>query len=173
MESFLNPIEILQRLKLGKDMIAADFGSGSGGWAIPLAKKLEEGKVYAVDLLEEPLSALRAKGKTEKIYNIQTVLADVEKGVEILRDASCNLVLMTNLLFQCQDMKKVLSEGKRVLKPGGKILIVDWEKDNPLTEQVERVSFEKIKQTALSLDLKTEKEFKAGPYHYAVVFTKK
>jgi ubiquinone/menaquinone biosynthesis C-methylase UbiE len=173
MESFLNPTEILQRLKLGKDMIAADFGSGSGGWAIPLARKLEEGKVYAIDLLEEPLSALRAKGKTEKIYNIQTILADVEKGIGILRDASCNLVLMTNLLFQCQDMKKVLLEGKRVLKPGGRILIVDWEKDNPLTEQVEKVSFEKIKETALNLDLKTEKEFKAGPYHYAVVFTKK
>jgi ubiquinone/menaquinone biosynthesis C-methylase UbiE len=173
MENFLNPTEILQRLKLRKDMIAADFGSGSGGWAIPLAKKLEEGKVYAIDLLEEPLSALRAKAKTEKIYNIQTVLADVGKGIEILRDASCNLVLMTNLLFQCQDMKRVLSEGKRVLKPEGRILIVDWKKDNPLTKQVERVSFKGIKETALSLDLKAEKEFDADPYHYALVFTKK
>ena len=48
-------------------MIAADFGCGSGGWAIPLAKKLEEGKVYAIDILEEPLSALRARAKLEKI----------------------------------------------------------------------------------------------------------
>jgi ubiquinone/menaquinone biosynthesis C-methylase UbiE len=172
MESFLDPTEILKQLKLRKNMIAADFGSGSGGWAIPLARKLEEGKVYAIDLLEEPLSALRAKAKAEKISNIQTVLADVEKGIGMLRDASCNLVLMTNLLFQCQDMKKILSEGKRVLKPEGRILIVDWKKDNPLTEQVEKVSFEEVKGTAVGLDLKAEKEFEAGSYHYALVFTK-
>ena len=153
-------------------MVAADFGSGSGGWAIPLAEKLEEGKVYAVDLLEEPLSALRARAKTEKISNIQTVLANVEKGIEILKEASCNLVLMTNLLFQCQDMKRILSEGQRVLKAGGKILIVDWQKDNPLTGQVEKVSFEEIKKTALEFGLKVEKEFSAGPYHHALIFGK-
>ncbi|MDP3995968.1 MAG: class I SAM-dependent methyltransferase [bacterium] len=172
MKSFLDPTEILKRLKLRKDMIAADFGSGSGGWAIPLAEKLEEGKVYAVDLLEEPLSALRARAKTEKISNIQTVLANVEKGVDTLREASCNLVLMTNLFSQCQDIKKILSEGQRVLKPDGRILIVDWQRDNPLTEQVEKVSFEEIKKTASEFGLKIEKEFDAGSYHYAMVFTK-
>ncbi|GAH20696.1 unnamed protein product, partial [marine sediment metagenome] len=42
-QGFLNPSEVLKQLKLKKDMIAADFGCGSGGWALPLAKKLEEG----------------------------------------------------------------------------------------------------------------------------------
>ena len=172
MEGFLNPTEILKQLKLRKDMTAADFGSGSGGWVVPLAKKLEDGKVYAIDILEEPLSALRAKAKLEKILNVQTILADVEKGIEILKDRSCNLVLMTNLLFQCEDKKKILAESKRILKSGGKILVVDWKKDNPLTKQIEKVSFEEIKETASSLDLKMEKEFTAGSYHYALIFEK-
>jgi len=173
MQSFLNPTEVLKQLKLRKNMIAADFGSGSGGWAIPLAKKLEDGKVYAIDLLEEPLSALRAKAKLERIFNIQTVVANVEKEIEILRDASCNLVLMTNLLFQCQDKKNILSEAKRILKPEGRILVVDWQKDNPLTQQIEKVSFVEIKEAGSELGLEIEKEFPAGPYHYALVFTKK
>jgi len=172
MKGFLNPTEILKQLKLRKDMTAADFGSGSGGWVVPLAKKLEDGKVYAIDILEEPLSALRARAKLEKILNVQTILADVEKGIEILKDRSCNLVLMTNLLFQCEDKKKVLAESKRILKSGGKILVVDWKKDNPLTKQIEKVSFEEIKEIALGLDLKMEKEFDASPYHFALVFTK-
>ncbi len=172
MEGFLNPTEILKQLKLRKDMTAADFGSGSGGWVVPLAKKLEDGKVYAIDILEEPLSALRARAKLEKILNIQTILADVEKGIEILKNRSCNLVLITNLLFQCEDKKKILAESERILKSGGKILVVDWKKDNPLTKQIEKVSFEEIKEIAPGLDLKMEKEFDAGPYHYALVFTK-
>ncbi len=171
MEGFLNPQEVLKELKLKEDMVAADFGCGSGGWVIPLAKKLEEGKVYAIDILEEPLSALRARAKLEKIVNIATIKADVEKGVDIL-DESIELVLMTNLLFECQDKKLVLAEGKRVLEKGGKILVVDWQKDNPLTKEIEKVSFQEIKKIAKELNLKVEKEFEAGAYHYGLILVK-
>ena len=152
-------------------MVAADFGSGSGGWAIPLAKKLEEGKVYAIDILEEPLSALRAKTKLEKIFNIETIKSDVEKGSKLFNE-SCDFVLMTNLLFQCEDKKKVIEEGKRVLKPGGKILVVDWKLDASLGPKESRVSAEEVKKIAEEIDLKLEKEFEAGSYHYGLVFLK-
>ena len=171
MEGFLNPQEVLKELKLKEDMVAADFGSGSGGWVIPLAKKLEEGKIYAIDILEEPLSALKAKTKLEKIVNVETIKADVEKEVNILDD-NLDLVLMTNLLFECQDKKSVLSEAKRVLKKGGKILVVDWEKDALLGPKEGRVSAENVKKIAKELNLKLEKEFKAGTYHYGLILVK-
>lgn len=171
MESFLNPIEVLKKLKLREDMIAADFGSGSGGWAIPLAKKLEDGRVYAIDILEEPLSVLRAKAKLAKVSNIQTILADVEKVTEIFEE-SCDLVLMTNLLFQLDDRKKVLEEGKRVLKKGGRILVVDWKENASLGPKEGRVSPEEVKETGLDLNLRIEKEFEASPYHYGLVLVK-
>ena len=171
-KSFLNPNEILKNLELKENMVAVDFGSGSGGWALPLAKKLENGKVYAIDILEEPLSALRAKAKLEKVSNVQTILADVEKGMETLKEASCDLVLMTNLLFQCGNKKKVLEEGKRVLKKGGRVLVVDWKKAAPLGSKEGRVSPEEVKETALALNLRIEKEFDAGSFHYAIILLK-
>lgn len=170
-QSFLNPSDVLKRLRLRKDMVAADFGSGSGGWAIPLARILEEGKVYAIDILEEPLSALRAKVKIEKLFNVEARKADVEKGVTLLSN-SCDLVLMTNLLFECENKKQVLEEGKRVLKKGGKILVVDWIKDNPLTSEIEWVDFDKVKEVAKDLGLGPEKEFEAGLYHQGLILTK-
>ncbi len=171
MNGFLNPSEILKKLKLKDSMTAADFGSGSGGWVIPLAKILEEGKVYAVDILEEPLSALRAKAGLEKILNIETILADVEKGTNVPED-NCDLVLMTNILFEVDGKKAVLEEGKRILKPGGRILVIDWVKDNPLTKEIEKVSFEEIKKVAKELRLKVDKEFEAGLYHKGLILVK-
>ncbi len=171
MEGFLNPSEILKKLKLRKGMVAADFGSGSGGWVIPLAKILEEGKIYAIDILEEPLSALRARVKIEKLFNIEARKADVEKGITLL-SGSCDLVLMTNLLFECENKKKVLEEGKRILKKDGKILVVDWIKDNPLTPEIEWVDFDEIKKAAQDLALKLENEFEAGAYHWGLILTK-
>lgn len=171
MDGFLNPEKVLKNLKLKENMTAADFGSGSGGWVIPLAKKLEEGKVYAIDILEEPLSALRLKIQTEKLNNIEIILADVESGVDIF-SGTCDLVLMTNLLFEVEDKKRVLEEAKRILRPGGKILVVDWKKETPLGPKEGRVSAEEIKEIARELDLKLEREFEAGSYHYGLIFSK-
>jgi len=171
MISFLNPNDILKQLNFKESMTVADFGCGSGGWVIPLAKKLEGGKVYAIDILEEPLSALKAKANLEKITNIQTILADVEKGVDIWEE-SCDWVLLSNLLFQCEDKKKVLEETKRVLKKGGKILVVDWKAEAAMGPKEGRVSPEEVKKIAEELELKVEKEVDAGTYHYGLVLLK-
>ena len=169
-KEFLNPKKILEKLNLKKDLIAADFGCGSGGWVIPLAKILEDGKIYAIDILEEPLSALKGKAKLEGISNIELVKNDVEKGVRLLSQ-SCDLVLMTNLLFECENKKKVLEEGKRVLKKEGKLLIVDWKKESKIGP-AEKVSPEEVKKMAKDIGFKLEKEFEAGPHHWALVFSK-
>jgi len=173
MNGFLNPESVLKQLKLKKTMTAADFGCGSGGWAFPLAKKLEEGKVFAIDILEEPLSALKARAKLEKFLNIETIRSDVEdRNGSKLIDNSCDLVLMTNLLFEVENKKQVLEEGKRVLKPGGKILVVDWKPESPMGPKESRISAEEVKKTAKDLNLKLEKEFEAGSFHYSLVFIK-
>ena len=170
-QEFLNPQQILNQLELRKDMTAADFGCGSGGWVIPLAKKLEDGEVYAIDILEEPLSALSGKAKLQKISNIQTMIADVEKDSKLSAEF-CDLVLMTNLLFQCEDKKSVLAEGKRVLKKGAKLLVIDWKKEAPVGPKEGRISAQEIKNLAGEVGLKPEREFSAGTYHYALMFSK-
>lgn len=171
METFLNPQKILNGLGLKKNMVAADFGAGSGGWALPLAKILEDGRVFAVDILEEPISALKSKIALDKLMNIQTIKADVEKGVQI-PSWSCDLVLMTNLLFEVSGKKKVLEEGKRILAQDGKILVIDWKKDALLGPKEGRVSAEEIKKIAEEAGLKTESSFDASPYHWALVLVR-
>lgn len=169
MNSFLNPSDILKNIKLKSDMVVADFGCGSGGWVLPLAKICQDGHIFALDLLEEPLSALRAKAKITKISNIDTIRADVEKGVSLLSD-SCDLVLMTNLLFQCDSKKFVLEEGKRVLKSNGQLLVVDW-LASPFGPK-DTISPAEVKNLANETGLKIVSEFSAGPYHYGLLFQK-
>jgi len=171
MIGFLNPQQVLKQLKLRKDMTAVDFGCGSGSWVLPLAEKLEDGKVYAIDILEEPLSALQGKMKVRNLENIETVLADIEKSSK-LEDGIADLVLMTDLLFEVDDVEVVLNEGKRILKEEGKILVVDWKKDVALGPKEGRVLPSEIKKIAQSLALKLTEEFEAGTYHFALVFEK-
>lgn len=170
MAEFLDPKKILSKLEIKETMIAADFGCGAGGWAIPLAKIIHKGKVFAIDILEEPLSALRSKMRTERIFNIDPLKANVEKGTTLISQ-SCDLVLMTNLLFQVDDIKSVLEEGKRVLREGGKILVVDWKEEAKIGPE-KRVSKEKVKEIAKEIGLNLREEFEAGIYHWGLIFEK-
>jgi ubiquinone/menaquinone biosynthesis C-methylase UbiE len=165
---FLDPEKILEKLELNKKMVVADFGCGSGGWTIPLAKKVRW--VYAIDIQEEPLSVLRGKMRMEKVFNIDPLRGNVE-GKTTLISESCDLVLMTNLLFQVDDIKKVFEEAKRVLKKGGKILVVDW-KEKAEVGPERRVSLDKVKEVAKEIGFKVEEEFEAGIYHFALLLTK-
>jgi ubiquinone/menaquinone biosynthesis C-methylase UbiE len=171
MEGFLKPEEILGRLNLQKTMTAADFGCGSGGWSIPLAKILSEGRVYSIDVLEGPLFVLNNSAKAAGLVNIQTMNSNVESGTKLV-SGSCDLVLMTNLLFQCEDRKGVLNEGKRVIKPGGKILAVDWKKNPGFGPRERAASLEEVKIIAAGLGLKVENEFVASPYHWGLILVK-
>ncbi|MDO8663667.1 MAG: class I SAM-dependent methyltransferase [Candidatus Wildermuthbacteria bacterium] len=168
---FLSPSAVLGQLSLRKDMVAADFGCGSGGWVLPLAKILEDGKVYAIDILEEPLSALRNKAKIEKLFNIETIKSDVENGTRLLNN-SCDLVLMTNLLFQSESKRAILEEGKRVLKSGGEVLVVDWKRGASLGPKEGAVEPAEIKELFEEAGFKLKDEFQAGSYHYGLLFEK-
>jgi len=108
----------------------------------------------------------------EGILNIKKVVADVEEKIRGLKNSSFDLVLITDLLFQVDDKKGVFEEAKRVLKVDGKILVVEWIPGVSLGPKEGAPSKEEVKEITKNLGFQLEKEFKAGDYHYALVFKK-
>ncbi len=164
MSEFLNPLKVINEIPLKEEMSVADFGCGSGGWVIPLAKKIKDGKIYALDVLKEALSALKSGAELEKVYNIRTILCDVERGTE-LHGESLDLVIMSNLLFQVDDKEGVIDEGKRVLRGGGGLLVVDWKVEEDASEKIIE---EKIREKGF----KKIKSIDAGSQHFANYYEK-
>ena len=173
MFSFLDPERILENLNLRKDMVAAEFGCGSGNFTITLAKRLEEGMVYALDVQQEVLSALAARATQEKVFNIRIIRCDLEsERGSTLPDNSLDLVLIPNVLFQAEDRKAIVEEAKRVLKKGGEVLIIDWKKESSLGPKYSRISASEVKSLAEKLGLEFQRELEAGQAHYALLFKK-
>lgn len=161
----LNPKKVLEEVDIEKEAVVADFGCGSGGWVIPLAKKEKGVRIYALDVLKEALSALRGNAEIERVYNIKTVHCDVERGTE-LQPESLDLVIMSNLLFQVDDRDAVIEEGRRVLRIKGKLLVVDWlVKENHSQEKLD----EKIKEMGFNFIKKID----AGKQYFALLYEKK
>lgn len=164
MVDLLNPEKVLSQVPLKEEMSVADFGCGSGGWVIPLAKMKKDAKIHAIDVLEEALSALRSRAEMERVYNIRTILADVEKGTG-LASSSLDFVLMTNILFQVEDKDSLIDEASRVLTKGGMLLLVEWEiKEDNTKEKVDKKFQEK--------GFKKIKDIHAGETHFAYLYEK-
>ena len=173
MADFLKVDEVLNELNLKEGMLAAEFGCGSAVFAIALARKLEKGRVYALDIQEEKLSALKGKLSVEKINNVYTILCDLEtNNGSTLKNNSLDVVLIPNVLFQSEDKYAIMKEAKRTLKSGGQLLVIDWLKQSPFNQKEALVNPEEVKKIAKTLSFSFKKEFAAGDYHYALLFTK-
>ena len=171
---FLNIQETLSHLFLKEDMTAAEFGAGSAIFTLALAKKLPKGKVFALDIQEEKLSALKGRLSVEKISNVSVINCDLEepRGSKI-DSRSLDVVLIPNTLFQTENKYAIMEEARRILKNGGQLLVLDWLKQTAFSPKKENmVSPEKVKEIADSLGLSLKKEFMAGDYHYALLFIK-
>ncbi len=173
MVDFLEPEKIIEQIPLSQDWQTAEFGCGPGGFAIALARRVPKGMVYALDIQEEPLSALKGRAKGEGLPNIKTIQGDLEepKG-STLKDESMDLVLIANTLFQIEDKEAFLKEAKRALKRKGNLVIIDWNPDSPFGPEEKRISFEEAHKIVKFMDIKLVKELEAGTYHWGAIFVK-
>lgn len=153
----------------------ADFGAGSGYIATELAKATgTKGELTAIDILSEPLEVIESKAKHLGLLNIKTVKSDLEKeNGSTLEAGSMNLVLIANLLFQIEKPELIAKEAKRVLKAGGKIVVIEWQPGKMIGQDGNfKHSPESIKNIFLDQELSFVKEFNPGENYYGLVFQK-
>ncbi len=134
-------------LQTGRTVV--DVGAGTGYLAIPLANTVgPNGMVYAVDAQEKMLEWIAAKIDKAGLKNI--VLVHAEASATTLPASSCDLYLTANVWHELEDREDVLSEAKRVLKPTGRIAILDWRPD------VERVAGPSLDRRIAADDVQKE-----------------
>jgi ubiquinone/menaquinone biosynthesis C-methylase UbiE len=166
--SWYNPENIIQDLKTG--MTFADIGCGDGFFSILAAKKVgEEGRVYAVDVDPQAVMTLETKAKAEKLSNITAKVGEAEGT--IFCSGCVDLVFFSMDLHDFSDPSKVLLNAKRMLKPSGYLIDLDWKKtDIPFGPPIsikfsEEHASNLIKNAGFTLINIRE----IGPYHYMIV----
>lgn len=172
---FIDPREIIKHLEIKKGDLVADFGCGSGYFSIPFAQAVgNKGKVYCLDVLPQALESVKGQAKILGISNIftQRVNLENENGSE-LKNNSLDWVIMKDVLFQNKNKKNLFKEAYRILKPEGRVLIMEWG-DNLLVgpDEKKRIAREKMIQLTNDQRFIIKKDVPAGDFHYAMVIEK-
>lgn len=172
---FVEPAKIISQLGLKEGDHVADLGAGSGHFTIAASLLVgSTGRVFAIEVQKDMVARLDNEAKRRSLANVTAVWGDIEviKGTR-LRDFSVDFIFLCNVMFQVKDKTGLLSEVKRILKPKGKILLIDWTGSfGQMGPSVENV-FDSSKAESLFLEsgFKKESSIEAGDQHYGLVFS--
>src|SRR6185369_5058557 len=173
---FLDPDAIIAQLDVTPGSVAVDFGCGPGYFSIPFAKAVgEDGCVYSLDILPQALETVIGKAKNNGVSNITTkrVNFEKEKGTKLENNVA-DWVILKDVLFQNQKKEVIIAEAHRVLKPGGKVIAVEWNKKGVSVGPAMEIRVSQIELEKMFSDQKfvIEKNIEAGDFHYAFVAVK-
>jgi ubiquinone/menaquinone biosynthesis C-methylase UbiE len=169
-QAALQPENLLRRLGLRSGDTIADVGSGPGFFTLPAAKIVgADGLVYAADIQGEMLTAVRSRAVQEGLTNVKLVKTS-EVSVPIPPE-SCDMVLLAFTLNELDQHATFLHRLARLIKPNGKLVILDWEKhEQPEGPPLEyRVSPETVRGDADAAGLQIEKQESLNEHQYLFV----
>jgi ubiquinone/menaquinone biosynthesis C-methylase UbiE len=126
-ERYLPTPELVALLELRGGETVVDYGAGTGRLARAVAEALADGgQVIAVDESPEMFARL-----TERLAGVERARAlQVSHNRVAVPDGSSDRILAVNLLHEIRG-EPALAEMRRLLAPGGFVLVVDWERGRP------------------------------------------
>jgi ubiquinone/menaquinone biosynthesis C-methylase UbiE len=165
-----DPGEILSVIGLGPGQVFVDLGCGEGFFAVPAAKLVgEQGTVYAVDINAEAIERLLETAAKEHLDNLVAQSGEGEDTV--FCEACADIVFFGIDLHDFRDPASVLRNARRMIKPGGKLIDLDWKKEPMPTGPPLEIRFDEAQAAGLieAAGFEVESVSEHGPFHYIIV----
>jgi ubiquinone/menaquinone biosynthesis C-methylase UbiE len=119
---------VVQTLGLVPGSVIADIGAGSGLFTRAMAKKVDPGVVYAVDINPNLLTHIEESAQGAGLANIQTVLAAVD---DPRLPETVDLVFICDTLHFVEDPEQYVRDLHAKVRPGGRVAIIDFFRNWP------------------------------------------
>ena len=173
-DAYQKPQEVLTALNFQPGEVIADIGAGSGYFTFRIAHHVgAKGKVFAVDVSPDMVRHVNRRIRDLKTTNVVSILADADDP--LLAERSINRFFLCDVWHHVENPTKYLAMMKKMLKPGGEIIMIDFHKKElpfgpPLQMKIAREDL--IKQME-SNGFRLAKEHSFLPYQYFLVFAPK
>lgn len=170
---FSNPVKNLKAFGLKENDIVADLGAGTGYYSIPAGYLVPKGKVYAIEIVQDFLETIRYKVKEAHLNNVEVIRGNVEKlGGTKIGDIIADAIVVSNILFEIEDKEQFILELRRILKKGGKVLLIDWRGESAYFEFKLSIPEDKALQMFEKKGFTLERKIDAGEHHYGMILIK-
>jgi cyclopropane fatty-acyl-phospholipid synthase-like methyltransferase len=167
-DAWQKPDEVVRALRLPADASVADLGSGTGYFAVRLARAVPQGRVYGADLEPDMVRYLNARAAREKLANLRSHVAAPE---DPKLPAPVDLVLVVDTYHHIGHRQRYFSGLKQSLKPAGRVAVVDFKLDSPVGPPARhRIAPQKVAEEMAQAGYRLAEEHGFLPYQYILVF---
>jgi len=173
-DAYQKPQEVLAALNIKPGEVIADIGAGSGYFTFPLARRIgESGKVYAVDVSPDMILQINRRIRDFRSTNVVSVLSVADDP--LLPAGSVDRFFFCDSWHHIENQPKYLSQIKRLLKPRGEVVMIDFHKKElpvgpPLRMKIAR---EDLIRQMNENGFRLAREHTFLPYQYFLVFAAK
>jgi precorrin-6B methylase 2 len=124
-----NTEQIVKSMKLKPDMVVADIGAGTGYYTFRMAKRVTNGKVYAVEIQDELINMLNKKKTETSADNVEVVRGDT-LSVNLPANA-IDMAVLVDVYHELLWPREIIESVNKSLKSDGKILLVEYRGEDP------------------------------------------
>jgi predicted methyltransferase len=126
-EIFTRRHQITQQLGLKPGMAVADVGAGTGLFVGLIARQVgPEGKVYATEISPKFVEHLRERASKAGLTQVEVVTG--KQRSTGLPDDSIDLAFVCDVYHHFEYPRSMLASLRRALRPGGALVVVDYER---------------------------------------------
>jgi SAM-dependent methyltransferase len=127
-DAWQKPDEVIRTLALASDALVADIGSGTGYFAVGLARAVPKGHVYGADIEPDMVRYLAERGRREGLANLTSVAA-APGDPKLPRPV--DLALVVNTYHHIAERPAYFRRLRQSLRQGGRVAIIDFLPDAP------------------------------------------
>lgn len=114
----------VERLSLEPDDVVADIGAGTGYFSFPVAARLPDGRVLAVDIQLEMLALVEDRRARLGVANVEPVLGSVTDPN--LPPGQVDLAFIVDAYHEFSHPWEMARGIHRALRPGGRLVLVEY-----------------------------------------------
>ena len=120
---------LLANLPIERDSVVADIGAGTGYFSLPMARRVPDGRVLAVDIQPEMLAIIEERAQEAGIENIERILATEDDPG--LPESTVDMALFVDAYHEFSFPREVMSAVQTSLVPGGRVILVEYRGEDP------------------------------------------
>ena len=173
--NFVIPEVVTSHFHLKEGDSVADFGAGGGHFLKSLSLRVKTGRVYACEIQKALIEKISEQARTHHLTNIYPLWCDLEeRGGVPLQDGVLDVGILVNTLFQIEDKAAACGEIYRLIRPGGRLMVIDWTDSygglGPHRDHVYDEASAKLLLESHGFVL--EHTYPAGAHHYGLALRK-
>lgn len=119
----------VQNLPLQPNSVVADIGAGTGYYSFKIARRIPNGKLYAVEIQDEMISQLDVRKKEAGDSNV-TIVKGSERSPNLAAN-STDLALMVDVYHELAYPQEMLQALHKALRPSGKLVLLEYRGEDP------------------------------------------